>query len=333
MRFNQARTRRAVSVRHEPRSSRPPSTLRPAAYADDGSRATPSTVASRRDFAALTGVDAVSIASAIPGGGGAAACGDDRRARPGARQRARGHDGRRRRRSTSARSGVPLLRGRGFLPAEATAIEAAAVVNQRFVDVHFRGRGTDRAADSAARHRRARTDDVSPWLRIVGVAPNIRQQPQGPVEPDPVVYVSRRTQPPVAGVLLVRTTGSAAAIAPAVRAQLRSLDPDLPLTRAMTMDDALQQVRWVGQVSSLLLYGRRRQRAGAGAGRAVRRDGARRAPAAPRDRHPDGGRGPRHRRAAAHPGARRADRRRGPAGRHGVHGGCSIACSRPRRSG
>ena len=98
-------------------------------------------------------------------------------------------------------------------------------------------------------------DSTSPWLRIAGVSPNIRQQVQGPVEPDPVVYVSRRAQPPVTATLLVRTTGSPASIAPTLRERLRDLDPNLPLARAMTLDDALKQVRWVGQVSSLLLYG------------------------------------------------------------------------------
>jgi ABC-type antimicrobial peptide transport system permease subunit len=56
-------------------------------------------------------------------------------------------------------------------------------------------------------------------------------------------------------VLLVRAPGSPGAIAPAVRDRLNDLDPNLPLVRAMTLDDALQQVRWVGQMSSLLLYG------------------------------------------------------------------------------
>jgi hypothetical protein len=69
------------------------------------------------------------------------------------------------------------------------------------------------------------------------------------------VYVSRRAQPPVTATLLVRTTGSPASIAPTLRERLRDLDPNLPLARAMTLDDALQQVRWLGQVSSLLLYG------------------------------------------------------------------------------
>ena len=201
----------------------------------------------------LTGVEAVSIASAIPGGGGP--------------QRAVTIAGRAPERGNAPEVttvvagaeyfrtlGVPLLRGRGFSATGGGAIEADAVVNQRFVDVHLAGEEPIGRLIRLAPPPGAQ-DDMSPWLRIVGVAPSIRQQPQGPVEPDPVVYVSRRTQPPAAGVLLVRTTGSAAAVAPAVRAQLRSLDPDLPLTRAMTMDDALQQVRWVGQVSSLLLYG------------------------------------------------------------------------------
>ena len=206
------------------------------------------------DLRSLTGVEAASIASAIPGGGG-----PQRAVTIAGRAPERGNIPEVTTVVAGAEYfrtlGVPLLRGRGIAAAGGGAIEADAVVNQRFVDLHFAGDEPIGRLIRLGPPPGAPADAVSPWLRIVGVSPSVRQQPQGPVEPDPVVYVARRAEPPTAGVLLVRTTGSPAAIASTIRERLRDLDPDLPLTRAMTMDDALQQVRWLGQVSSLLLYG------------------------------------------------------------------------------
>ena len=202
---------------------------------------------------ALTGVEAVSLVSAIPGGGGPlraltiAGRAPVAGAPPEVTTVAAGGD-------YFRTLGVPLVRGQG-IGADGGSGDTDAVVNQRFVDLHFPNEEPLGRMIRLGASPGAPVDDGSPWLRIVGVSPSIRQQPQGPVDPDPVVYVSRRAQPPAAGVLLVRTTGSPAAIAPGVRARLRNLDPNLPLARAMTLDDALQQVRWLGQVSSLLLYG------------------------------------------------------------------------------
>ena len=295
--------------------------LEPADLCRRRKRAAPSTIASRPSSATLTGVEAASIASAIPGGGG-----PQRAVTIAGRARERGKRPRGRRRwsaapSTSARWACRSFVAAACLAAGGGAIEADAVVNQRFVDLHFAERGADRAARFASARRRVRRPTP------VAVAADRRRGAQhpaaaagAPVEPDPVVYVSRRVAAAGRrGAPGAHLGGSSRDRFHRSASQLRDLDPNLPLTRAMTLDDALQQVRWVGQVSSAAALRRRRQRPRAGAGRALRRDGARGAPAAPRDRHPDGGRRACRRRAAPHPGAGGADRRRWPAGRHGVH--------------
>jgi predicted permease len=201
----------------------------------------------------LTGVEAVSLVSAIPGAGGPLRMLSIAGRAPGAGVPPEV--------TTVAVDtgyfrtlGVPLVRGQA-ISADGGAGDTDAVVNQRFVDLHFANEEPLGRLIRLGASPGTPADDASPWLRIVGVSPSIRQQPQGPVDPDPVVYVSRRAQPPAAAVLLVRAPGSPGAIAPAVRDRLNDLDPNLPLVRAMTLDDALQQVRWVGQMSSLLLYG------------------------------------------------------------------------------
>ena len=249
MRFNQAAG--AAQYEFDTRPIFTASIMLPPRYADDEAR---NRFYDRLESELRTaqGVEAVSVASAIPGGGGplriltVAGRAPDRADEVEVMTATVGDD-------YFRTLGVALRRGRSFQAAGDVA-GTEVVVNQRFVDLHFP------TADPIGQLIRLGTaagtpDGTSQWLRIVGVAPSVRQQAQGPVQPHPVVYSSRRAQPPPSGVLLVRTSGPPAAIAAAVRRQLRELDPSLPLTRAMTLDDALQQVRWLGQVSSALLYG------------------------------------------------------------------------------
>jgi putative ABC transport system permease protein len=206
------------------------------------------------NVAGINGVESVSIGSAIPGGGGSLRALTIAGRVPGSGTQPEvmtaivGAE-------YFRTLGVALLRGRPSAATDSTSIEASVVVNQRFVDLHFPSEEPIGRLIRLGPAPGAPPDASETWLRIAGVSPTIRQQQQGPVQPDPVVYVPRSAQPPVSGVLLVRTHGAPAAIASAVRTQLRDMDPNLPLTRAMTLDEALQQVRWPGQVSNALLYG------------------------------------------------------------------------------
>ncbi len=60
---------------------------------------------------------------------------------------------------------------------------------------------------------------VLEWLTVVGVAPDMRQQPRPRVwgETDPVVYVPYRTLPMDTAFLLMRGNVDAAGLAPTVR--------------------------------------------------------------------------------------------------------------------
>jgi ABC-type antimicrobial peptide transport system permease subunit len=82
------------------------------------------------------------------------------------------------------------------------------------------------------------------WAPIVGVVPNVRQNGVQEREPDPVVYVPLRTMPERTTGLLVRTHSDAATILPAIREQLRLVEPDIPLYEVRTMEERLAEQRW-----------------------------------------------------------------------------------------
>src|SRR5262245_42473550 len=140
--------------------------------------------------------------------------------------------------------GVRLVRGRMFTDAEGTPGHEAAIVNQRFVTMHFSGE------DPLG--RRIRLTDSSPQVQqpppvgatIVGVAPTVRQRNFQDPDPDPVVYLPYRADPQRFMSLVVRGNGDPARITSLVREEMRMIEPDLPLFRIQTMDQQLAQQRW-----------------------------------------------------------------------------------------
>jgi predicted permease len=144
--------------------------------------------------------------------------------------------------------GLALRRGRPFDDADGLPGRESAIVNERFVAMHF--------GDVDPIGRRIRVapvggTDETPWLTIVGVSPSVRQRalPQ----PDPVVYLPWRQAPALTAALMVRTSIGPGAIAQAVREAVRGLDPDLPVYRLFTMEEVLREAGWNGRLSGRMI--------------------------------------------------------------------------------
>jgi hypothetical protein len=146
--------------------------------------------------------------------------------------------------------GVPVVSGRAFANGDGSTGHDVAVVNQRFVDVFFpHEQPLDKLIRLEPQH-----GSQSPWMRIVGIVPTVRQRFAG-VLPDPVVYVPLRAAPPPVATILVRSTGDRTATVAAARERVRRLDPNLPLFRIMPLERALDMARWNGRLSNRLLEG------------------------------------------------------------------------------
>ena len=142
-------------------------------------------------------------------------------------------------------AGLQLSRGRAFGQNDGSAGHEAAIVNQRFVAMHFPGedpigRRIRLTAEGSA------TAAAAPPIAatIVGVVPTVRQRNFQEAQPDPVVYIPLRAQAPAFALLMLRTPGEPAALTTSVREEVRAIDPDLPLFGIMTLDQALAQGRW-----------------------------------------------------------------------------------------
>jgi predicted permease len=141
---------------------------------------------------------------------------------------------------------LPIVRGRAFTDTDGTPAQPSAIVNQRFVAIHFSGE------DPLGRRIRLvdgsppRPYDSSPPLdlTIVGIVPTVRQRNFQEPDPDPVVYLPYRADPQRFSMLLVRTASEPGTVTPLVREEMRIVEPDLPLFDIQTMDQRLAQMRW-----------------------------------------------------------------------------------------
>jgi len=124
--------------------------------------------------------------------------------------------------------GIPIRGGRDFRASDDRKSPAVAMVNEALARQQWPGQ------DPIG--RRLRFDDNGEWLTIVGVVGDIRHL--GPsVPPRPEIYqsVTQRSFPFIA--FVVRTEGPPANFMPSIRSAVASLDPNLPLSGARTMEE------------------------------------------------------------------------------------------------
>ena len=146
--------------------------------------------------------------------------------------------------------GAPLLRGRPFSDRDGAPGAEAAIVNARFVEIHF--------PEEEPLGRRiglvpTATDPPATWLTIVGVAPTLRQRPARR-EPDPLVYLPSRADPPRVATLLARGPADPGSASSVVRETVRRIDPGLPLFRVRTLEQALRDASWNGRMGEAILW-------------------------------------------------------------------------------
>jgi len=145
---------------------------------------------------------------------------------------------------------VPIVRGRGFQPADASsAAGLVAVVNEKFAETFWKGQ------DPIGKRVKPCCNDQPPWFTVVGVAKDVKQ---GGVaqETGTELYMSvqqvARSGPglgftPLNHVVL-RTTITPAALARTIERTVREqLDPSVPVVRLRDMETVLASVKKTGK--------------------------------------------------------------------------------------
>jgi putative ABC transport system permease protein len=141
--------------------------------------------------------------------------------------------------------GVTARQGRLLGQNDGNAGSEAVVVNARFAAQHYPGE------NAIGKRIRLQALTIGPdanktesWMTIVGVTPSIRQRNVQDVEPDSVIYMSYRLEPPTGTAILIRGRGDPGALTSAVREAVQATDPDQPVFGVRTMDQTLAEQRW-----------------------------------------------------------------------------------------
>jgi putative ABC transport system permease protein len=134
---------------------------------------------------------------------------------------------------------VSLVAGRDLTELEETTRTPVALVNQTMAKQFWPGQ------DAVGRRFRLTGSDVPEWFTVAGVIADFRHG-QGtsnrPVFPS--AYVPYPFQPALNNGLTMRVTGDPARLTAAVREQIRSSDPSLPVFAVRTMEDLRQFSFW-----------------------------------------------------------------------------------------
>ena len=141
--------------------------------------------------------------------------------------------------------GAPMIAGRALAADDVRQPDVNVVINERLAHMHF--------PDGSAIGKRilliepnAAVNGASDarWMTIVGVVGNVRQRMLPSGEFDPVVYTSYAADPPQTMQVLARASSGSTAAAAFVGAELRALDPEVPLLPVTTVDEALARRLW-----------------------------------------------------------------------------------------
>ena len=139
-----------------------------------------------------------------------------------------------------------LVLGESFSALHGTPGHAAAIVNQRFVEVYLGagspiGRHLDLRVPTAQRTYLREADAPAPpvSVAIIGVAPDIRQIRDAV----PVVYLPFRSEAPAAVSLIVRGSGGSRPLVSIIRDAVDAIDPGLALGVVRSLDELRDRSR------------------------------------------------------------------------------------------
>jgi predicted permease len=123
-----------------------------------------------------------------------------------------------------ATMGIPILRGRGFLPSDTADAPRVAVVNEQFAKHYWPG------ADAVGKHIHL-DSPTGTLVELVGVAHTIKYQNTSE-KPTDFVYMPLTQHPVPRMVLMLRSSGDPLQLVQPLKDVVRTLNPNLPLLHA-----------------------------------------------------------------------------------------------------
>jgi predicted permease len=142
--------------------------------------------------------------------------------------------------------GVPILRGRAFLPSDTAEAPRVAIVNEHFARHYWPG------GDAVGKHIHLDSSTGTP-VEIVGVAQTIKYQSMA--SPMDFVYMPLAQHPVARMVLMLRSSGDPLQLVQPVKDAVRSLDPNLPMLLTRSYEDLFVNQAVKGPLIAIELVG------------------------------------------------------------------------------
>jgi putative ABC transport system permease protein len=143
---------------------------------------------------------------------------------------------------------IQLLRGREFDECDGLdRVHRVVIVNESLARRYWPGHDP-----LGKRLKYGRPDSPSPWLNIVGIVKDIKDEDLRR-EPRDILYIPHRQLPVSAMALVIRTSVDPLSLAQKVREEIRIIDPNLPVYQIRTMQQVMNRSFWDARFFSWLL--------------------------------------------------------------------------------
>jgi putative ABC transport system permease protein len=141
---------------------------------------------------------------------------------------------------------IPLLQGRNFTDVEMNEPRRVVLINEAMAREHFAGE------NPIGRRIDVQMFDKPTPTEIIGVVGNVKYESLID-EVHPTVYFTHPDLTYSFMTLVIRTEGEPAALAPAVHREIRSLDPNQPVSDVRTMNQVMSETVSRARFNTLLL--------------------------------------------------------------------------------
>jgi putative ABC transport system permease protein len=139
---------------------------------------------------------------------------------------------------------VPLLKGRDFSDRDKSDAPQAAIINNELARIYF--------PNEDPLGKRITFDDGESWISIVGIIGDVKQLGLDSAA-KPEVYFPYLQAPSPSMSIVVRTSSDPLSLAASVKRQIQTLDRDLPIDDAKTMQQLLAESNSGRRFNMLLL--------------------------------------------------------------------------------
>ncbi|HEY7396638.1 MAG TPA: ABC transporter permease [Gemmatimonadaceae bacterium] len=127
---------------------------------------------------------------------------------------------------------IPLLKGRDFSTIDRDGAPPVLIINEAMARKYW-----PKGDAVGARVHVGPPDPSAPWITIVGIVSNMRNDPTR-LTPEPMMFFPQRQQP-FGDNVIIRTAGDPTAITASVRRTIAAIDPTLPMYNVATLDDVV----------------------------------------------------------------------------------------------